>query len=75
MLKPEETNALVKLLAQSLASEENVGHEQSRMKMYAGGPCPTLLSLCRVAVGFKLYGRAPRKSPLTAASLAAFLNP
>ena len=36
MLKPEETNALVKLLAQSLASEENVGHEQSRMKMYAG---------------------------------------
>lgn len=33
MLKPEETNALVKLLAQSLASEENVGHEQSRMKI------------------------------------------
>lgn len=33
MLKPDETTALVKLLAQSLASEENVGQESSRMKI------------------------------------------
>lgn len=33
MLKPEETSALVKQLAGSLSSEDNVGQEESRMKI------------------------------------------